>query len=181
MPVTIAKRHQFDVAAVLLRRFSTSDLNITRSLFSIVPVTLGENNDAVNINQNINDKWYQCRKIELNGTKYKVGCNLITVPEATNDLDQTPLCVLVFRIYVHSEKNIAKFYCEKLTTFGFEDHRHGWSVEFQLYKQYICIDPATLSYYLPLALRSVTYNGTELQLLVPRHRLYVSYIFISLK
>ena len=146
VPFTTAKRHQLDVASTLLYGESQKHVRcgighamLITQLSADVQTVLGVKND--------DETWYYCDKVEFSGTIYKVGCYLAT-KVAGND---APVFVLITEIYVHCKSNNVKFYCEKLSTISFNDHWHGWGIDFIVTKNYVCIDSASLDYFIPLS------------------------------
>ena len=168
VPYSIANRHQFDVAYNLMTSRSSEIVCGLGSVLSMSQLASLDDNLVSELGSNADEKWYHCNTVVVKGTKYKVGCYLLTMPEHDDEL---PQCFLVNGIYIQTETEAIKFYCEKLLVLGFEDHFHGYAVDFVAPKIYTFINLSSLLYYLPLALHAVTHNAISMHIVVPRFRL----------
>lgn len=177
VPLSLAKRHQSDVAFRLMKS-KKHELD-----FSCGPTTLCISANDISNQTQLNSTLKQagivfpllhCEWVEVKGTKYVSGCFLASALSAETEM---PVFVCLSEIFVDESDQQVMFFCELLRTVVFNIHYHSWIVEKYSCPKFTCCSPSSLLYYLPLMSRCLTssafdcYTSGTLHLLSARHRL----------
>ena len=148
VPLSIATRHQYDIAHRLLGgceselrdvKFTSGDVAVLADMMFADEINLCMGNVGKHF------KLYNCKAAEVTGTKYTCGDYLIAGTE--NDM---PVFVHIKHIFIHSQGEQIWFVCHKLTIEYFEPHLHAWKVHQVWPANFVSVDPRQLQHSIPL-------------------------------
>lgn len=172
VPKTIAVRHQNDVASQLLLNCQSDEIEtgkgevvVLKQLTNGVAIDLALGGGCIYM------EFFKCSSIKIFGTSYKSGCYLLS---GFDEEAEIPQFAQLLDILVRDQKNVI-FFCEQLNTVQFNNHFHAWHVQRTCPRQYLHLNPKTLSYFIPMTLQSVMLcdgpHAYDVDMLVLRHRM----------
>ena len=172
VPKSVAMRHQHDMANYMLRSRHIDERAVVGPGSSIV---LAELWNGQTINEAMGSiglyfDLYHPSWVSIRGTKYKRGCYLLARYDYNSEM---PQFVQVEEIFVRDHGVHIYFVCEVMETVGFDSHYHSWRVKHIWPKLYTCVNPYSLSYYVPVALHYCQHSqpNVETEFLIPlKHR-----------
>ena len=153
VPLTVATRHQYDVAQRMLVSSSTDAFGIKVGSGEVVMLSQFANGwqiDACMNNVGLNFELYSSNTVEVSGTMHYCGCYLLTGFE-----DETPVFVKLLHIFSRNQGEHCWFICNKLLVHSFSTHFHAWKVSQSDACSLISVDPKSLKYTLPLSVHCI--------------------------
>lgn len=148
VPLTVATRHQYDVAYTLLSGVPCH-METTVGRGSVVCLCDLPNGEAINVcmgNVGMFFELYQSSSAEVAGIHFKPGCLLLIRNEPM------PVFARLECILSREQSNYVWFVCSQMETVQFSCHHHAWKVNAPQHQSVCAVDPRSLVYSLPLSL-----------------------------
>lgn len=151
VPLTIANRHQHDLAfRMLCGRDPQLDVILGRGyVVCLSEISSGQEINFAMGNIGLHFELFQCCSIEICGISYKPGCYIVI------GTGEKPVFAMVQNIFARDQGEKIWFICDKLHTEDFDEHLHAWKVTRHYAASFVSIDPRSLTYPLPVSVHHV--------------------------
>lgn len=148
VPLTIATRHQYDVAHRMIASEGIEATETRLGKGEVVMLSHLKNGREINVCMNVglNFELYHCKSLEMFGTIYSCGCYLLAAIE-----DEKPLFVRLMHIFSRNQGEYCWLVCQKLLVEHFDTHYHAWKVR-ESSSALMSFNPKHLIYPLPLSM-----------------------------
>jgi hypothetical protein len=147
VPLTIATRHQHDVAyRMLCGQEQQADIVLGQGyVVCLSDLSFDQEMNVAMGNIGLYFELFQCFNIAINGVSYEPGCPIVV------STGEKPVFGELQAIFLRDQGEVLWFICNQLQTEYFDEHFHAWKVTRQYPMSIVSINPRCLMYFLPVA------------------------------